>query len=82
MAEDCIVCFLKQKTPHLWIKACIVYCFLVGTDSKEWTFTCSSVVKNFLGCRKRNAADDMVVKGNRHVVVMVKVQTLLFLVLT
>lgn len=68
-----------KKTPHVWIKACIVYCFLVCTDSKEWTFTCSFVVKNFLGCRKRNSAGDLVVKGSRHVAVMVKIQTLLML---
>lgn len=77
---------LKQTTPHLWIKACIAWCFLVCTDSKERTFTCSFVVKNFLGCRKWNAASDLVVKGGRHrlaiMVVVVKVQTSLFLVLT
>lgn len=25
------------------------------------------MVKNFLGCRKRNAADDLVVKGSRRI---------------
>lgn len=45
------------------------------------------MVKNFLGCRRRNAAGDLVVKESRHVlivvvVVMVKVQTLLLLVFT
>lgn len=44
------------------------------------------MVKNFLGCRERNAAGDLVVKGSRHVlivvVVIVKVQTILLLMLT
>lgn len=44
------------------------------------------MVENFLGCRKRNPAGDLVVKGSRHVLivigVMVKVQTVLLLVLT